>query len=611
MYNDRTGREKRKKGKVLVVASVASMIDQFNIPNIRLLISLGYEADVACNFQKGSTCSDEKIKELLDLLEQLQADCYQIDFERSPFDLKAAARAYRQLDRVLKGTARTIHGKQWHKDRKPYCFIHAHSPVGGAIGRIAAGRNHAASIYTAHGFHFYHGAPLKNWLLYYPAEIALSRITDVLVTINREDYKRAKKKLHAKKTVYIPGVGADTEKFGMVKTRPAEKRRELGLPEDSLVLLSAGELNENKNHASVIRALALLKKEAFFPKVQYVICGKGTPSREHELERLAEGLGISRHVRLLGFRQDMPDIYGCADIFILPSKREGLPAALMEAMAAGLAVICSDIRGNTDLVRNHVNSLACSMAESETAGLIKRLAADERLRKQLGANAAWDIRRLDISRMDFSMKKRNGKMEGQGYRRAEALAERINIRKQHGIAADAFVLISAGELNENKNHGMVIEAVAELGDSHACYIICGQGSRKAEYEKLIREKGLEGRVILAGFQKEMAAYYHASDAFVLPSKREGLGMAALEAMSAGLPLISSDAGGIKDYSEDGVTGIVLPNGSGKKEYAQALGRIQDKQKWKFYSDNAAARALDFGKNVTQQKMMRIYKGFGR
>lgn len=154
---------------------------------------------------------------------------------------------------------------------------------------------------------------------------------------------------------------------------------------------------------------------------------------------------------------------------------------------------------------------------------------------------------------------------------------------------------------------MVIEAVAELGDSHACYIICGQGSRKAEYEKLIQEKGLEGRVILASFQKEMAAYYHASDAFVLPSKREGLGMAALEAMSAGLPLISSDAGGIKDYSEDGVTGIVLPNGSGKKEYAQALGRIQDKQKWKFYSDNAAARALDFGKNVTQQKMMRIYK----
>ena len=130
-----------------------------------------------------------------------------------------------------------------------------------------------------------------------------------------------------------------------------------------------------------------------------------------------------------------------------------------------------------------------------------------------------------------------------------------------------------------------------------------------EYEKQIREKKMEGVVILAGYQKEMAAYYHASDAFVLPSKREGLGMAALEAMLAGLPLISSDSGGITDYSKDGVTGIVIKNGSGKKAYADAAVRIQDKRKWKLYSDNAAARALDFGKSVTQQTMRRVYKGF--
>ena len=413
MKNEKNGR--KKKGKVLMVASVASMIDQFNIPNIRLLISLGYQPDVACNFQKGSTCSDEKIRGLLELLENLHVDCYQIDFERSPFNLNAAVRAFRQLDRVLEGNARTVHGKRWHKDREPYCFIHAHSPVGGAIGRIAAKRRHTASIYTAHGFHFYRGAPLKNWLLYYPAELALSCITDVLITINREDYKRAKQKLHAKKTIYIPGVGADTGKFSMIKRKPEEKRRELGLQKDGLLLLSAGELNENKNHAAVIRALALLKEEPFFSHMQYMICGKGTPSKEQELEKLAKGLGISSHVCFLGFREDMTDIYGCADIFILPSKREGLPAALMEAMAAGLPVICSDIRGNTDLVKNNVHGFVCTMEERETAGLIKRLACDEQLRKQLGANAAWDIRRFDISRVSASMKELYEKMKGGGY----------------------------------------------------------------------------------------------------------------------------------------------------------------------------------------------------
>ncbi len=115
-------------------------------------------------------------------------------------------------------------------------------------------------------------------------------------------------------------------------------------------------------------------------------------------------LGISGHVRLMGFRKDIAEIYGCADIFIHPSIREGLPAALMEAMSAGLAVICSDIRGNTDLIKNRVNGLICTMEKDETAGLIKKLVCDERLRKYLGTNAAWDIQRFDISRVNFYMK---------------------------------------------------------------------------------------------------------------------------------------------------------------------------------------------------------------
>ncbi len=381
MYIDKAGRPERKKGKVLIVASVASMIEQFNIPNIRLLISLGYETDVACNFQKGSTCSDEKIKELLNLLEQLQADCYQIDFERSPFDLKAAARAYRQLDRVLKGTARTIHGKQWHKDRKPYCFIHAHSPAGGMLGRIAAKWNHCRSIYTAHGFHFYQGAPWKNWLIYYTAEWMLSWITDILVTINREDYIRAKKRMHAKKTMYVHGIGIDFKKFARKPGVSKEKRASLGVKNTDIMLFSAGELIPRKNHRAVIEAVSLLHNQ----DIKYLIAGKGV--LEQELAEQICLLGLEKQVFLLGYRTDIPELYQAADLFVFPSRQEGLPAALMEAMASRTPVICSNIRGNTDLVKNH-ESLFDENCPDEIAACIRQFAEKHSNQEKSAACAA-------------------------------------------------------------------------------------------------------------------------------------------------------------------------------------------------------------------------------
>ncbi len=596
-------KEKKSKGKVLVVASVASMIDQFNIPNIRLLISMGYETDVACNFYKGSTCTDEKIKELLDLLKQLHADCYQIDFERNAADFKAAFRAFRQLDDVMKGNAEPLN-ERFHKNRSRYTFVHAHSPIGGAVGRIAAKHNHVKCIYTAHGFHFYDGAPVRNWLFYYPAEWLLSYMTDILITINRQDYRRAQRKLHAKKVVYIPGVGVDTAKFGMIKTKPQAKRTQLGMRADDMMILSVGELNENKNHAAVIRAMALLKEEPFFEHIQYMVCGTG--SMEYGLKELSENLGIGNHVRFLGFRPDISDIYACADIFIFLSKREGLPASLMEAMASGLPVICSDIRGNTDLVKHHKTGFICSGDEKEAACLIKKLACSRSLRRKMGAAASMSVRRFDLSRLNGFMNDIYGKSIGEGYCRLAALLDRWNIRKQYQIPLDAFVLISAGELNRNKNHKIIIEMMAEIQDDKVYCIVCGRGKYKKKYEKLIQKEGLEGRVILTGFQRQIITYYHAADAFILPSKREGLGMAALEAMSEGLPLITSDAGGITDYSKNGVTGYVIPKDGKIKDYVHAVKSIKKKQNWIFYSQNAMSRVLNFEIKEVEKKMAEVF-----
>ena len=160
--------------RVLMLASVASMIDQFNMPNIVLLQKLGYQVDVACNFIEGNTCSDERVAELKQKLQDMHVRCCQIDFARNIKHMGQNMRALRQVEGLMK--------------QNGYVFCHCHSPIGGVVARIAGHRTKTKVIYTAHGFHFYQGAPVMNWLVYYPVEKMLSRWTDVLITINHEDY---------------------------------------------------------------------------------------------------------------------------------------------------------------------------------------------------------------------------------------------------------------------------------------------------------------------------------------------------------------------------------------------------------------------------------------
>ncbi|WP_218143814.1 glycosyltransferase [Planococcus faecalis] len=122
--------------------------------------------------------------------------------------------------------------------------------------------------------------------------------------------------------------------------------KELNLPREAFVLLSIGELNKNKNHETVIKALAQIKN----PNIYYLICGAG-PLESH-LNNLITNLNLKSQIKLLGFKQEIADFYNLADVFIFPSYREGLSVALMEAMSSRLPVICSNIRGNVDLIDN-------------------------------------------------------------------------------------------------------------------------------------------------------------------------------------------------------------------------------------------------------------------
>lgn len=371
--------------KVLMLAAVPSMIGQFNMENIRLLLAMGYEVHVACNFYDTSVWTKEKISEFISRMKALKVHCHQIGFSRSPGEVKRLFQSFRQMDSLVK--------------KEGFQFVHCHTPVAAAVGRVVCHRNHVKVIYTAHGFHFYSGAPLKNWLLYYPVEWLCSWWTDVLITINREDYSRAKKRFHAGQVCYIPGVGVDTSHFKIKPEYQKENgKKELGVPEDALLLVSVGELNLNKNHQVVIRAIAKLNDE----KIHYVIAGKG--SEYGNLKNLSEELGITSQIHLLGYRNDIEKIYAASDICVFPSIREGLGLAAIEGMAAGLPLIVSDNRGAHDFAVNMKNALVCNpQSVSEFVNAIVAL-KDRNMRAKFGE------RNLIISEK-FGMEKTNKKMK--------------------------------------------------------------------------------------------------------------------------------------------------------------------------------------------------------
>lgn len=311
--------------RVLMVATVAATIGSFNMENIRILLNMGYKVDVAADFTDESVWPAEKVNAFKELLSDMGVEYIQLNFSRSAFSVKRHIDSYNSAIKLL--------------NERKYRLVHTHTPIASAIIRLAAHKTGTKVIYTAHGFHFYKGAPLKNWLVFYPIEKWLSKYTDVLITINKEDYARATSKFRAKRTVYVPGVGVDTEKFTPQKLGRERIRKELGLSDSQKMILSVGELNENKNHISVIKAL---KGSDYV----YVVVGKGELGER--LHTTAQECNVDLH--LMGYRNDVADFYSAADLYVLPSIREGLNVSLMEAMASGLAVTCSNIRGNKDLV---------------------------------------------------------------------------------------------------------------------------------------------------------------------------------------------------------------------------------------------------------------------
>lgn len=329
--------------KALVHAHTAYHLTQFNMDNIRILQDLGYEVDAACSFaDSDSAIEPEEALRRREVLEAMGVHVIETASLRKIYAIGQMRKAYKTLKNTM--------------ERQKYDIIHTQTPIGGVICRLAAKKSRkqfgTKVIYEAHGFHFFDGAPKKNWLLYYNAEKYCSKFTDILITINHEDYENATRNFMAQRVEYVPGVGVNLNKFILTEEGRAEVRAEQSIESDETVLLSLGELIPRKNHATAIKAIKKLKDEGYFDnhKIKYLIAGRGRSNAE--LRALIKESGLRDEVKLLGFRTDVRDVMAAADVYLFPSFQEGLPVALMEAMCCNLPVVASRIRGNVDLIED-------------------------------------------------------------------------------------------------------------------------------------------------------------------------------------------------------------------------------------------------------------------
>lgn len=374
---------------VLMVATVPSMIGQFNMNNIRILQDMGYVVDVACDYNDRSVWPTERVQNFKKQMAEMGIQCIQLDFSRSPFKIGRLIRSYKETLNLI-------------KERK-YSFIHTHTPIASAVVRLAAQKTGTKVIYTAHGFHFYDGAPKKNWFIYYPIEKCLSKYTDVLITINKEDYKRACDSFNAKKTVYIPGVGFDTGKFRNCVVNRTEKRSSMNLRDEDFLMISVGELSSRKNQKVVIDALNILSKEGKIDNILYMAIGKG--ELENSFKELIRTFKLEKHVRLEGFRQDIPELCKAADCFIHPSVREGLGIAPLEAMAAGLPLISAYVNGIKDYTENGKSGVCVNPHNAEdVANAIYKMYSDRNFRVECGKNNVETSKAFDVTETNKIMK---------------------------------------------------------------------------------------------------------------------------------------------------------------------------------------------------------------
>lgn len=342
--------------KILYVTTVSLTLNTFLIPHIRYLKEKGYDVQIASNIDVP----------LLSDFNELGIKHTKVEFSRNPFSIKNI-KAYRQIKELY--------------NKEKFDIVHVHTPVASFVTRLSLKSKETKMIYTCHGFHFYEGAPLINWLTYYPLEIIAARWTDTIVVINKEDLDRANKfKLRRDGKIFLMhGVGIEDSRYVIDNFDRDYYRKEIGLEKDDFAILILAELNKNKNHKQAIRAINNLKYD--YPNIKLICAGSGPI--EEELKNFVKELDLNRNVKFLGFRKDVSELLNSCDCVGLFSYREGLGKCLIEGMIAEKPVIATDTRGPRELINDNENGFLVKLKDEKTlAKKIERLYKEKDLQNK-------------------------------------------------------------------------------------------------------------------------------------------------------------------------------------------------------------------------------------
>lgn len=340
--------------KVIFIATTQCHILNFHIPDIKNLQTKGYEVHAVCKLNRKDR--DKPSNNII---------WHEINFDRSPVSVKNI-NALKRLIKLM-------------QDIK-FDIVHIHNPVTGVLGRIAAEITKTDNvIYTAHGFHFYKGAPIINWILYYPIEKIMAKYTDYLITMNEEDFSIAYNKFKTRKdgSIFkVNGVGVELEKYYIDSKKDIEFKLSLGFDKDDFIITVIAELIERKNHKQIINAMDIIYNKEGITDIKVAFVGEG--ELEQSLKKAVSDKNLESNVLFLGYRKDIPKILNITDVVASVSYQEGLPKNIMEALVARKPVISTNIRGSRELVKNNINGIIVEIDDViGTVNSIKKMYYDK------------------------------------------------------------------------------------------------------------------------------------------------------------------------------------------------------------------------------------------
>ena len=307
---------------------------------------------------------------------------------------KIEAEGFRVIDVPIRRSAnpralwRSCRAIKQMLDAEKFDMVHVHTPVAALAGRVAARLAGVPNIvYTAHGFYFHEHMPWPKRALHIGLEWLAGRATDLLLTQAEEDAATARRLGLARGPIHAIGNGSDPARFRPAlpeETARADIRASLGTPRDRPVILMVGRLVAEKGYPELIEAMRDVDAELWV--VGERLASDHAGSIDAAVAAAERDPVLKTRIRLLGYRSDVPDLLRAADIFTLPSHREGMPRSIVEAMLTGLPVVATDIRGSREEVVDGQTGLLVPVCDPKTlAAALSRLAGDAALRAKLGA----------------------------------------------------------------------------------------------------------------------------------------------------------------------------------------------------------------------------------